>query len=206
MMLPDLREQICKQGRYLFESGLTSKYSGNISVLDRDSRLIAIKPSGVPWLEITPEDVVIIDENGQVVEGKRKPSIETPMHTAVYCSYPETMAVVHSHSKYGTGFAVARLPIPAICVNSVELGGEVPVIPYSPPGSKENAKLIAAGLRGHKAILLAAHGVLCHGRDLDEAVYFNEVLEEVAQFALIRRILGSEAKLTDEEIATIAAL
>jgi L-fuculose-phosphate aldolase len=128
------------------------------------------------------------------------------MHTAVYRSYPETMAVVHTHSKFGTGFAVARMPIPAICINSVELGGEVPVIPYYPPGSVENAQAIADGLCGRPALLLAAHGVLCRGKDLEEGVYINETLEEVAQLALIHRILGGDAELSEEEISLIAAL
>jgi ribulose-5-phosphate 4-epimerase/fuculose-1-phosphate aldolase len=205
-LLADLREQISQQGKYIFESGLTSKYSGNISVRDRENGLIAIKPSGVPWMDITPNDIVVIDESGNVVEGKRKPSIETPMHTAVYRNYPETMAVVHTHSRYATGFAVARIPIPAICVNSVELGGEIPVLPYSPPGSQENAEMIAAGLRDRKAILLAAHGVLCHAEDLEKGIYYNETLEEVALLAIIKKVLGSNAKLSPEEVAIISAL
>ena len=107
MLLEDCRRQIVSIGRYIFETGLTSKYSGNISIRDPESGLIAIKPSGIPWLSISEEDVVIIDMDGKCVEGERKPSIETPMHTAVYRFFPESMAVVHTHSKYGTGFAVA---------------------------------------------------------------------------------------------------
>jgi L-fuculose-phosphate aldolase len=206
MLFEQLRKQIVTTGRYVYETGLTSKYSGNISARDSESGLIAIKPSGVPWLSITEEDVVIINLEGEVVEGKRKPSIETPMHIAVYRYILEAKAVVHTHSKYGTGFAVARQPIPAVAINSVELGGEVPVTPFYTPGSKENARAIAEGLEGRKAILLAAHGVLCYGQDLEEAVYFNEIVEEVAQFTLIQKILGSDARLTPEEISIINAI
>ncbi len=205
-MLDEKREQISEYGRYIYASGLTSKYSGNISVRDAESGLIAIKPSGIPWDLIKPADVVIVDENGRVVEGDRKPSTETPMHAAVYRSYPEAMAVVHTHSRFGTGFAVARVPIPAICVNSVELGGEIPVLPFFPPGSAENSLAIAEGLRGKKSVLLAAHGVLCYGENLEEAVYYNEVLEEIAQYAIVQRVLGSSVALSASEIEAIAAL
>ena len=75
-MLEDIRKQIVEMGRYVYESGLTSKYSGNISVRDTESGLIVIKPSGIPWLEIVIDDVVVVDIEGKVVEGKRKPSIE----------------------------------------------------------------------------------------------------------------------------------
>jgi L-fuculose-phosphate aldolase len=204
-MLEELRKQIVSYGRYIYESGLTSKYSGNISIRDAESGLVAIKPSAVPWLTISEDDVVIINLEGEVVEGGRKPSIETPMHTAVYKTIPEAMAVVHTHSKYGTGFAVARQPIPAVCINSVELGGEVPVTPFYYPGSKDNA-LAAEFLKDRKAVLLAAHGVLCYGSDLEEAVYMNEVVEEVAQLALFQKILGSDAKLSPEEILKIQAI
>ncbi len=206
MMLLEQREQVSEHGRQIYARGLTSRYSGNISARDSRTGLIAIKPSGIPWDVIGPSDVVVVDKQGKVVEGERKPSIETPMHTAVYRAYAEAMAVVHTHSRYGTGFAVARMPIPAICVNSVELGGEIPVLPYSPPGSAENSQSIAQGLRGKKAVLLAAHGVLCYGSDLEEAVYYNEVVEQVAHYAIIRKILGSDAVLSEAEIQAIAAL
>ena len=206
MLINELRKQMVNIGRYLYETGLTSKYSGNISARDSESGLIVIKPSGIPWLSITEDELVIINCEGEVVEGKRKPSLETPMHTAVYKLIPQAMAIVHTHSKYGTGFAVARQPIPAVAINSVELGGEVPVTPFYLPGSKEDAQAIAEYLKDRKAVLLAAHGVICYGRDLEEAVYFNEIVEEVAQLTLIQRVLGSDARLTPEEISSINAI
>ncbi len=205
-MLPTVREQIAEYGRYIFETGLTSRYSGNISARDVNSGLIAIKPSGIPWMNITADDVVIVDEQGNVVEGERKPSIETPMHTAVYRNHGDVMAIVHTHSRFATGFAIARMPIPAICVNSVELGGEIPVLPYYPPGSIEIADAIATYLEGKRAVLLAAHGVICCGTNLDEAVYFNEVIEEIAEWAIIQKVLGSTVTLSPEEIDAIAAI
>ena len=128
------------------------------------------------------------------------------MHTAVYKSIPDANAVVHTHSRYATGFAVAREPIPPIAVNSVEVGGEIPVSPFYLPGSVENAKAIAEGLKDSKVILLAAHGVLCYGEDLEEAVYFNEVVEEIAHWRLIQKVLGSNNILTPEEISMVDAI
>jgi L-fuculose-phosphate aldolase len=203
MLLPKLREEIVETGRQIYKLKLVTDLSGNISARETESGLIAIKPSGVHWLEIQPEDVVIMDEQGKIVEGDRKPSIETPMHTSIYRNYPEAGAVVHSHSPYATGFAVARKPIPPVCINSAEVGGEIPVTPYHPPGSSEMARSAVECLRSKKAALIAAHGVVCIGKNLQQAVYFNTLVELIAQLALIRQILGSDAQLSPEELAAL---
>ena len=203
MLLPELREEIVETGRRIYELRLVTDLSGNISARDAESGLIAIKPSGVHWMEIQPEDIVIMDEQANIVEGSRKPSIETPMHTAIYRHYPETGAVVHTHSPYATGFAAARKPIPPVCINSAEVGGEIPITPYHPPGSQEMAQSAVECLRAKKAALIAAHGVVCIGKDLQQAVYFNTLVELIAQLALIRQILGSEAQLTPEQLSAL---
>ncbi len=206
MILSQLREELAAAGHEIFTAGLTSRYGGNISVRDPESGLIAIKPSGVPWLEIQAEDVVIIDTEAKILDGNREPSIETPFHTAVYRAYQDVMALVHTHSTYATGFAVARRPIPAICVNSVELGGEVPVIEFCPPGSEALSRAVVEMLGSHPAALMSAHGALCRGVNLEEALYLSEILEETAHLAVIHTLLGSEATLSPDEIAAIEAI
>ena len=205
-MLNELRQKVAEIGHKIYEMGLVSIYSGNISMRDPETGLICIKPSGVPWLSIQPEDVVVIDVDGKVVEGTRKPSIETPMHTTIYRNFKEWHAVVHSHSLYATGFSCALRSIPAVCINSVDLGGEVPCAPYCPPGSKDLADVVAKTMEGRQVILLAHHGAICCAKTLEDAVYLNTLLEEIAHLALIRDALGSRAQLTAGQLAALNAI
>jgi L-ribulose-5-phosphate 4-epimerase len=206
MMLEQMRQKIVETGRQIYQLGLVSAYSGNISIRDPETGFICIKPSGVPWLTIQPEDVVVIDVNANIVDGKRKPSIETPMHTTIYREFPQWLAVVHSHSLYATGFACSLRSIPAICINSVDLGGEVPCAPYCPPGSKKLAETVAQYMHDRQVILLGHHGALCCAKTLDDAVFLNTLLEDIAHLALIQCTLGSQAHLTTEQIAAINAI
>ncbi len=205
-MLDEMKQKLAETGRGIFKRGLVSVYSGNISMRDAESGYICIKPSGVPWMTIQPEDVVVIDVDGKIVEGKRKPSIETPMHTTIYREFPEWLAVVHSHSLYATGFACSLLPVPAICINSIDIGGEVPCAPYCPPGSVELAKVVARTMKGRQVILLGNHGALCAAKNIDEAVFLNELLEDIAHLAILQRTLGSTACLTPEQLAALNAI
>jgi L-ribulose-5-phosphate 4-epimerase len=206
MILKEIRQAVVETGRRIFELGLVNATCGNISIRDAESGLICIKPSRVPWMAIHPEDVVVMDLDGRVVEGKRKPSIETPMHTTIYRNFPDWLAVVHSHSLYATGFACALQPILPICINSVEIGGEVPCAPYCPPGSRELADVVAGTMQGRQVILLGHHGVLCCARTLDEAVFLNVLLEEIAHLALIHKCLGSQAQLTPSQLSVLRAI
>jgi ribulose-5-phosphate 4-epimerase/fuculose-1-phosphate aldolase len=206
-VLEQYKTQISEMGKYIYRTGLTTKYGGNISVRDKDSGLIAIKPSSIPWEEISPKDVVIINENGELVEGNRKPSIETPMHTAVYRNFPDIHGVAHTHSRYSSVFCVARKPIPAAHINSVDLGGEVRTMPFVPPGEKKLIeKTILQGLKDRKAMLLSAHGALSVGEDLEDAVYISKTLEEVAEMVLLSHLVGGEVPLSKEEFAAVVAL
>ena len=206
-MLEQYKVQISEMGKHIYQIGLTAMYSGNLSARDKESGLIAIKPSGIPWDQIMPDDVVIVDEHGKLVEGRRKPSIETPMHTAVYRNFPDVHGVAHTHSKHATAFCVARKPIPVVCVNSVEMGGEIRVMPFVPPGDMHQIeKTIVDGLQSRKAMLLSAHGALAVGADLEEAIHISKTLEEIAELVLLSRLAGGEVALSQEEFDSVAAL
>jgi L-ribulose-5-phosphate 4-epimerase len=203
MKLAQLRAQLSSAGRQIYELGLVTGYSGNLSARDPDTGLILIKPSAVHWQAIEPEDIVVMDLEGEVVEGTRSPSIENPLHRAIYRKFESVGAVLHTHSTYATGFAVAHRSIPPVCVNSAEIGGEVPVVPFHRPGTEALARAVVAGLRDRPVVLLASHGVVCVGEDLPETISRNVVLEEVAHLALIREMLGSASQLTDRELGAI---
>ncbi len=206
-MLDQYKIQISEMGKHIYRIGLTTKYGGNISVRDKESGLIAIKPSSIPWEDISPDDVVIINEKGELVEGNRKASIETPMHTAVYRNFPDIHGVAHTHSRFTSGFCVARKPIPAVHINSVDFGGEVRIMPFVPPGDKKNIEMtIQKGLQDRKAMLLSAHGALSIGADLDDAIYISKTLEEVAEMVLLSRLIGGEVPLSPEEYKSVVDL
>ena len=102
MLLQELREQVVYYGRQMLQSGLTMHTGGNLSVRDRESGLIAIKPSSKPYDLLKPEDITVIDIEGNIVDGPYKPSSEWPMHTLIYKTHPRVCAVVHCHSIYAT--------------------------------------------------------------------------------------------------------
>ncbi len=200
--LSELRQQVVEAGRRMYSLGLVRRLTGNVSACDARRQLIAIKPSGVGWDALQTEQIVILDLDGRVLEGEG-PSIETPMHLSVYAHVPAARAVVHSHSPLATGFAVARRPIPPLHTGSAELGGEVPLVPYAPPGSQALAQAVAETAPRHPALLLANHGVLCWGQDLSQALERNLLLEDLARWALIQGLLGSQVRLTAEQLRAI---
>ena len=203
--LAELRQQVVKAGRRMYALGLVRRLTGNVSACDARRRMIAIKPSGVAWDALQADRIVILDLEGRVVEGEG-PSLETPMHLSVYAHVPAARAVVHSHSPLATGFAVARRPIPPLHTGSAEVGGEVPLVPYAPPGSQALAQAVAALAPRHPALLLANHGVLCWGEDLTQALERNLLLEDLARWALIQGMLGSQARLSAAELRTIRGM
>lgn len=129
MTLQDLREQVCKANRALEPSGLVRLTWGNVSGIDRASGLWAIKPSGVDYLELTPEDIVILDLEGRVVEGKLRPSSDTKTHLVLYREFPEIGGVTHTHSLHATMFSQAGRELPCYGTTHADhFHGTVPVV------------------------------------------------------------------------------
>lgn len=129
MTLQDLREQVCEANRALEPSGLVRLTWGNVSGIDRASGLWAIKPSGVDYLELTPEDIVILDLEGRVVEGKLRPSSDTKTHLVLYREFPEIGGVTHTHSLHATMFSQAGRELPCYGTTHADhFHGTVPVV------------------------------------------------------------------------------
>ncbi|MBC7323873.1 MAG: class II aldolase/adducin family protein, partial [Moorella sp. (in: Bacteria)] len=143
-------------GRRLVEERLVVGTWGNISIREDDGQLFVITPSGMPYECIKPEDTVIVNFAGEVVEGDRKPSTETPLHSAIYQARPDVGAVVHTHSTYAGACAVARVPLPPITEDLVQIaGGGVDVAEYALPGSTQLAENALRALGDKNAVLLA---------------------------------------------------
>lgn len=176
-----LRRQMVAICRQSLEEGLFTGTSGNLSVNLGDGTML-ITPTSVRYTVMEPEDIVRCDLSGQVREGELRPSSEWRMHAIVYRNYPETGAIFHTHSPYATAFAVVQKPIPAVLIEmQVFLGGDVPCAPYATPGTDAVGESVLSCLRERNGCLLANHGVLAVGGDLDEARTRAEYIEDAAK-------------------------
>ena len=193
------RHAIVELGRRLHQKGLVTATEGNISVRVEDGHLVTA--SGVGKGDLRPEHVVFIDREGRRPSAGPTASSEDMMHTAIYESREDVHAVIHAHPPTATAFAVAHLGLDArILAESVLVLGEVPLIPYAAPGTRELANAVARGLRTAHAALLANHGAVTVGTSLDQAHQRMETLEHVARVAFMARLLGGARELSPKDI------
>ncbi|HHU32456.1 MAG: class II aldolase/adducin family protein [Zhaonellaceae bacterium] len=195
------RLNVIETGVKMLDSSLVVGTWGNISARVPDEDLIAITPSGMNYDELVAEDIVLVDLEGNVVDGLRKPSIEVPMHVAIYQNRLDIQAICHTHSVFATAMAAARKPIPGAVEDLVQIvGGDVRVCEYALPGSKELGQNVIKALEGRHAVLLANHGMLGAGRDLNEALKICQVVEKAAQITIFAKVLGGVVELSQEDI------
>ena len=198
-----LRETVCAFARKAADEGLVSGSSGNVSVRAPGGEgLCVITPSGIGYDALLPEQVVVCDEKGnKAVGAETEPSMELPLHSAIYKARNDVHAIVHTHAVYSTVVSVLRIGIPPIIEEMVPfLGGELGVAEYAPAGSRQLADNVTAALGGKAAVLLANHGNLGVGKDLDKAFYAALLCERVARiYVESLKIIGAPA----EKIHTI---
>ncbi len=201
-MLEKLREEVCRLNLELPKNNLVTWTSGNVSGRDKASNLMVIKPSGVKFEDLTPEKMVILNMEGQVVEGTLKPSSDTHAHLYVYRNRPDVMGIVHTHSNYATAFAANGRPIPAILTAMCdEFGGPVPCGGYAKIGNDEIGREIIRSIGTSPAILLQNHGVFTIGRTPEEAVKAAVMVEDIARTVFLAFQLGQPIEIPPEEIA-----
>jgi len=201
MRLLELRSELARYGKKMYESQLVQATQGNISVRDPESGLICTTPSGADYQLLTAEDIVVVDENGAVVEGKWHPSVETPLHTLLLQQRADVGCVMHTHSPYATAFSLVYQPIPMFLAESALcLGGEVPVAPYMMSGTPEFAEHIAKHLGKGTAILWGNHGALVVGPTLPLTFSIAHALEDCAKVYTIAKQLGPLVPLPEGEI------
>jgi L-ribulose-5-phosphate 4-epimerase len=196
-----LREQVLEANLSLPAHGLVTLTSGNVSGIDRDSQLVAIKPSGVPYGVMTAEDVVVVDLDGNQVEGGRRPSTDTPTHLALYRAFDAIGGVVHTHSTWATAWAQAEREIPILGTTHADLcPGPVPLtralteveIDEDYEGATGRVLVEAVGDRDSDevpAALVRGHGPFCWGENPAAAVETAVTVEEIARLALLTTIL-----------------
>ncbi len=197
-MLEELKARVCRENLRLKESGLVVLTWGNVSAVDRESGLVVIKPSGVPYESLTPEDMVVVDADGRVAEGRYRPSSDTPTHLYLYKTFPALGGIVHTHSGAATAFAQARRPIiPLGTTHADAFFGEVPLTrpltaaeietAYEENTGKAIAEtFLSAGIDplSLPAVLCVSHGPFTFGPTPEKAVENAVTLEAVARMAI----------------------
>lgn len=184
-------------GKKLLDKKLVAGTSGNLSLRGQSDE-IYITPSGMDYLEITEDDIVKINFMGEILEGDKKPSSEWMMHVEIYKNYPKYNAIVHTHSPIATAFAVSRKKIPLILIEMKPfLGGEIEVAPFKPSGSLELAKSLIPYLKKSNSCLLANHGVVSCGKDIESAFLSVEYVEDAAKIYYYSLNIG-EPKIIEE--------
>lgn len=200
-MLEELKKVVCDANKELPLAGLVSGTSGNVSQRDPKTGLIAIKPSGVNFHDLTPEDIAIVDGFGKQVEGPMKPSVDTASHCYVYRHRKDVGSIVHTHSRYATVFAIRGEPIPAVTTLAADLyGGSIPVTGYAVIGGEAIGQEIVKHIGDSSAVLLRNHGVFTIGADAAQAVRAATYVEETAEVTYLAMVLGPVEPLSPEAI------
>lgn len=185
--------------KHLFERGLVSALGGNVSARLPGTREFWITPSGIFKGELVPDDLIKVDLDGNVIEGFGRPSIETPLHAAIYRVRPDINAIVHAHNPITLGLALASVGIKPITVEAVMVLRRVEVVPFAFPGTDQLAKLVAEkAATGARALILQNHGIVALGSNLYDAEAVAETLEEVAWAQFVALILGKEPPVIPE--------
>lgn len=191
-MLEQLKKQVLEANLLLPKYGLVTFTWGNVSGIDRESGLVVIKPSGVPYEGMTEEDMVVVDLDGKRVEGKWKPSSDTPTHVELYKAFPALGGIVHTHSRWATTFAQAGLDIPAMGTTHGDyFYGDIPCTRKMTPQEiareyeKETGRVIIETFAGKSpadipGVTVHSHGPFAWGKDAMDAVHNAVVMEEVA--------------------------
>ncbi len=204
MRLEKERKGIVTFGRKLLTSGLTAGTGGNLSVANRRKNLIAVTPSGVDYLEMSPEDVVLVGMEGGLIEtSKYKPSSELLFHLALYRRRQDIQAVVHTHSVYATTLASLGWEIPPFHYLVAYSGKKVPLASYATFGSEQLARNVAEAIGDNNAVLMESHGVVTVGATLAKAFEAAEIIEYVARVYYLAKNLGEPAILSDEEMKKV---
>ena len=213
-MLEELKRQVLEANLLLPKHGLITFTWGNVSGIDRASGLVVIKPSGVSYDGMTVGDMVVVDLDGKVVEGKWKPSSDTPTHVELYRAFPGIGGIVHTHSRWATSFAQAGVGIiPMGTTQGDYFYGEIPCTrPMTPEEiageyEKETGKVIIETFQNRgidpvhvPGVLCASHGPFTWGKDAAQAVYHAVVLEEVAKMAILTLTIDPDAQPAPQHV------
>jgi L-ribulose-5-phosphate 4-epimerase len=204
--LRELREEVCSLHAELPRHGLVVWTAGNVSARVPGADLLVIKPSGVSYDDLTPQNMVVCDLDGTVVEGDHAPSSDTQAQAYVYRHRPDVGGVVHTHSPYATAWAARAEPVPCVLTMCAdEFGGEIPVGPFAVIGDDSIGQAIVETLDGSRspAVLMQNHGVFTVGRTARDAVKAAVMCEDVARSTHLARQLGEPVPIPADAAARL---
>lgn len=203
-MLEQLKEQLWKLHLELPKNGLVKWTGGNVSARDPESGLVVIKPSGVLYEDLRPEDHVVVNLEGDIVEGNLKPSSDTASHLYIYRHRPDVNGVVHTHSAYATAFAALGQPIPVyLTAIADEFGGPIPCAGFALIGGEEIGQQVVEHIGDSAAVLLKNHGVFTVGPTATAAVKAAVMVEDVAKAVWLALQLGTPDEIPTEAVAKL---
>jgi L-fuculose-phosphate aldolase len=194
------RKLIVEFGKKLVTSGLTRGTGGNLSIYNREEKLMAITPSGIDYFEIRPEDVVVLTIDGKQVDGDKKPSSEVELHRIFYERRTDIDAMIHTHTIYATTLACLNWSLPPVHYMVAVAGKDVRCAPYATFGTRELAENAFQFMKDRKAVLLANHGLLTGGSSLQEAFNITEQIEYCAELYYRTKCIGEPVIISDEEM------
>ena len=203
-MLEQLKEQLWKLHLELPKNGLVTWTGGTVSARDAETGLVAIKPSGVMYEDLRPEDHVVLNLQGEIVEGDLKPSSDTASHLYIYRHRPDVGGIVHTHSPYATAFAALGRPIPVyLTAIADEFGGPIPCGGFALIGGEEIGQQVVEHIGSSPAVLLKNHGVFTVGATARAAVKAAVMVEDVARSVWYALQLGTPDEIAPEDVAKL---
>jgi len=200
-MLENLKKEVYQAHIKLMENRLVMWTSGNVSARDPKTNLVVIKPSGVAYSELSNNNLVIVDLNGNIIEGNLKPSVDMATHLYVYKHMPDVMSVIHTHSTYASAFAAIGKPIP-VCLTAMAdfFGCSIPMGNLVLIGEEEIGQEIVNKIGNSKAIIMKNHGPFTIGKSVDEALKAAIYLEESAKTLIMAKILGEPQSIPESMV------
>jgi L-fuculose-phosphate aldolase len=201
-----LREQMCEIGRRIYNKGFAAANDGNISLRLSEDRVLCT-PTRVSKGFMKPDDLCIVDLDGKQVSGKRKRSSEILLHLTIMKARADVRSVVHCHPPHATAFAVAHEPVPKCVLPEIEVFlGEVAISPYETPGGQAFADTVLPYVQDTETILLANHGTVTYGTDLEDAYFKTEIIDAYCRILILARQLGRVHYYGDEKAAELIRL
>jgi L-ribulose-5-phosphate 4-epimerase len=203
-MLEDLREMVWRLHLELPKNNLVTWTSGNVSARDAETGYVVIKPSGLRYKDLQPEHMVVVDVDGQLVEGDLKPSSDTASHLYIYRHRPDVGGVVHTHSPYATAFAAVGKPIPVyLTAMADEFGGPIPCGGFALIGGEQIGQVVVESIGDSPAVLLKNHGVFTVGSTAEAAVKAAVMVEDIARTVWIALQIGQPDEIPPEDVAKL---
>jgi L-ribulose-5-phosphate 4-epimerase len=203
-MLESLKEKLWRLHLMLPKEGLVTWTSGNISARDPESGLVVIKPSGVMYDALRPQDHLVLDLDGNVVEGGLKPSSDTASHLYIYRHRADVHGIVHTHSPYATAFAAVGRSIPVyLTAIADEFGGPIPCAGFALIGGEEIGRQVIEFIGSSSAVLLKNHGVFTVGKTAQAAVKAAVMVEDVAKTVYLALQLGQPDEIAPDDVAKL---